>query len=209
MMCFMTRSRMAMLFLVVYPPVVWGLSRLSKPWLLACAAVVSSIGGILADKILETVGTAVQAFRSARMDSTRVREALGRIAVERWRADAPIWGHGVVVRGRHFVEFMPIGSHHTWFGLLYVKGVVGVVALVIPLVWTVIEMILVAQITRIGRVGLAMTLMIAFYSNGENLEILAYLMWPGLLLIGSAMRRGTAPEQIQPKLAPAEVAPAA
>ncbi len=190
MMCIMTRSRMAQLFLVIYPPVVWSLSRLSKPWLLAAGAALSSAGGILANAILEAVGNAVQAFRSARMDSTRVREALGRIAVERWRADAPVWGHGVVVRGRHFVEFMPIGSHHTWFGLLYVKGMVGVCALAIPLLWTMLEMILVAQITRIGRVGLAMVLMIAFYSNGENLEILAYLMWPGLLLIGSAMRRG-------------------
>ena len=190
LMCVMTHSRMAQLFLVVYPPLVWALSRLSRPWLLAVGAGLSAGFGIMADKLLELVGSAVQAFRASRMDSTRVREALGRIAVERWREDAPIWGHGVVERGRHFVEFMPIGSHHTWFGLLYVKGVVGVAALAIPLAWTVLEMVLVAQITRIGRVGLAMILMVAFYSNGENLEILAYLMWPGLLLIGSAMRRG-------------------
>jgi hypothetical protein len=97
---------------------------------------------------------------------------------------------------------MPIGSHHTWFGLLYVKGLVGVCALAIPLAWTFLEMILVAQISRIGRVGLAMTLMIAFYSNGENLEILAYLMWPGLLLIGSAMRRGVSYETQGPTPSP-------
>jgi hypothetical protein len=94
MMCVMTRSRMAQLFLVIYPPLVWSLSRLSKPWLIAVAAMLSAVGGILAGAILELVGNAVQAFRSARMDSTRVREALGRIAVERWRVDAPIWGRG-------------------------------------------------------------------------------------------------------------------
>ena len=101
---------------------------------------------------------------------------------------------------------MPIGSHHTWYGLLYVKGVVGVVALAIPLVWTIIDMILVAQITRIG---LALTLMIAFYSNWENLEILAYLMWPGLLLIGSALRRGTASVPTSPHQPSSTVALAA
>jgi hypothetical protein len=189
MICFMTRSRMAMLFLVIYPPLIWSLSRLSKPYLLVCGAAVSSLGGIAAGAVLEAVQNAVKAFRSARMDSTRVREALGRIAVERWWEDAPIWGHGVVVRGRHFVEFMPIGSHHTWFGLLYVKGAVGAFALLVPLLWTVVEMLLLAQVTRIGRLGLTMTLLLIFYSFGENLEILAYLIWPGLLLIGSAFRR--------------------
>jgi ABC-type multidrug transport system fused ATPase/permease subunit len=192
MICFMTRSRMAMLFLVVYPPVIWSLSRISKPWLLMVGAVVSGLGGIVMGAVIEAVQNAVKAFRSARMDSTRVREALGRIALERWWEDAPIWGHGVVVKGRHFVEFMPIGSHHTWFGLLYVKGAVGAISLLIPLLWTMIEMIILAQITRIGRLGLTMTLLVIFYSFGENLEILAYLIWPALLLIGSAFRRGVA-----------------
>lgn len=197
LMCFMTGSRMAMLFLIVYPPLVWSLSRLSKPWLLLGGAATSAVGGILAGPILDMVQSAVQAFRSARADSTRVREALGRIAVERWWADAPVWGHGVVVRGRHFVEFMPIGSHHTWFGLLYVKGAVGLVSLLVPLLWTLAEMIILAQVTRLGRMGLALTLLVLFYSFGENLEILAYLIWPGLLLIGCAFRRGIAAPRVQ------------
>ncbi len=193
MICLMTRSRMAELFLVIYPPLIWSLSRLSRPWLLAVGGGVSAIIGLLADTVIDTIQSAVSAFRSARMDSTRVREALGRIAVARWQEDAPIWGHGVVVRGTHFVEFMPIGSHHTWYGLLYVKGIVGLVALLGPLLWTVFEMLILAQITRIGRLGLTMTLMVIFYSFGENLEILAYLIWPALLLIGSAMKRGISP----------------
>lgn len=193
MMCVMTGSRMAMLFLLIYPPVVWALSRLAKPWLLVGAGVTTAVVGILAGPVIDAIQDAVSAFRSARADSTRVREALGRIAVERWWADAPVWGHGVVVRGRHFVEFMPIGSHHTWFGLLYVKGAVGLLALLVPLLWTTIEMVILAQITRIGRLGLALTLLVIFYSFGENLEILAYLIWPGLLLIGCAFRRSISP----------------
>ena len=208
LMCFMTGSRMAMLFLVVYPPVTWSLSRLSKPWLLFGAAATSALGGILVGPVGDAVKNAVHAFRTARADSTRVREALGRIAYERWWAEAPIWGHGVVVRGTHFVEHMPIGSHHTWFGLLYVKGAVGMGALLIPMIWTVIEMIVLAQISRIGRLGLTLILLLAFYSFGENLEILAYLIWPGLLLIGSAFRRCVTPTRAAPTTAATEPAPA-
>ncbi len=192
MMAVMTGSRMALLFFVIYPPLIWSLSRLSRPWLLIGATAISSLGGVIVGPIINMVQDAVQAFRSARADSTRVREALGRIAVERWWADAPVWGHGVVLRGTHFVEHMPIGSHHSWFGLLYVKGAVGLFALLVPLVWTLLEMILLAQVTRIGRLGLTMTVLITFYSFGENLEILAYLIWPGLLLIGCAFRRTVA-----------------
>ena len=92
----------------------------------------------------------------------------------------------MVVRGSQHVEFMPIGSHHTWFGLLYVKGAVGALALGVPIVWTMIEMLLLAQVSALGQLGLSVCLMLVFYSFGENLEILAYLAWPALVLLGCA-----------------------
>ena len=186
LMALMTGSRMAVLFMVVYPPLVWGLSRLSDWRLLSVAAALSLAAGIAGDRLLDVVGEWVSRFRSARMDSTRVREALGRVAVQRWADEAPTWGHGVVGRGNHFVEYMPIGSHHTWYGLLYVKGIVGFAALAAALLWSFLELILLAQVSRVGRMGLTMTVMLLFYSFGENLEILAYLAWPGLLLVGCA-----------------------
>ncbi len=186
MMAFMTKSRMAMLFLVLFPPVLWTLSRLTRPALLFAGAGVCTVVGIVANAVISAVQDAVAAFKGARADSTRVREALGRIAVERWWDEAPIWGHGVVVRGSHHVEFMPIGSHHTWFGLLYVKGAVGALALGVPIVWTMIEMLLLAQVSALGQLGLSVCLMLVFYSFGENLEILAYLAWPALVLLGCA-----------------------
>lgn len=33
-----------------------------------------------------------------------------------------------------------------------------------------------------------MVLLMTFYSIGENLEILAYLIWPGLIVMGIAAR---------------------
>jgi hypothetical protein len=188
MICLMTKSRMAILFLVIYPPLIWSVSRVSRPAMQVALAGLSLAGGMLADPVMQFVQNSVSAFRGARADSTRVREALGRIAVSRWRDDAPVFGHGIVQRGAHFVAFMPIGSHHTWFGLLYVKGAVGAACLVLPLFWSFIEMVLLAQVSALGRIGLSVVFMLFYYSNGENLEILSHLFWPGLLVLGAAHR---------------------
>ncbi|MBS0641103.1 MAG: O-antigen ligase domain-containing protein [Proteobacteria bacterium] len=203
----MTKSRMALLFLVVFPLLLWVLSRLVKPRLLTMSAVGGALFGIVGDALLSTFQDAVAAFKGARADSTRVREALGRIAVERWQSEAPVWGHGVVIRGSHHVEFMPIGSHHTWFGLLYVKGAVGAAALAIPLAWTAVEMLLLAQVEIAGRIGLSVLIMLVFYSFGENLEILAYLAWPALLLLGCAFARARDCESDEPVPAATRVEP--
>ena len=186
MIAFMTRSRMAMLFLAAYPPLLWTLSRLSRPSLLAAGGALSVLTGVVANALITAVQDSVAAFRGARANSTRVREALGRIAVDRWWDEAPVWGHGVVVRGSHYVEFMPIGSHHTVRPARYVKGAAGLLALAIPMAWTAIELLLLAQVSLLGRLGLSVCFTLVFYSFGENLEILAYLCWPGLLLLGCA-----------------------
>ena len=84
---------------------------------------------------------------------------------------------------------MPIGSHHTWHGLLFVKGAVGFLALALPLAWSFFELLAKAQRDAVARAALGMVLVFLFNSFGENLEILAYLAWPGLLVIGIALRR--------------------
>jgi len=127
-------------------------------------------------------------FREARADSSRVREALAGIAVNRWRSEAPIWGHGQVEAGPHLVEYMMIGSHHTWYGLLFVKGAVGLVAMAIPLLFSLIYFFVKATRTEEGRVALSIMLLLFLYTFGENLEVLAYLIWPGLLFIGIASK---------------------
>jgi hypothetical protein len=145
----------------------------------------SVVVGLLANTGITIIQDSVNAFRGARMDSSRVREALGRIATTRWWEEAPVWGHGIVERGTHYVEFMPVGSNHTWFGLLFVKGVVGFLSLAVPVLWTFVKMLLLAQVSALGRLGLAVTFLLFFFSFGENREILAYLFWPGLVVLGA------------------------
>ncbi|MEL6663107.1 MAG: O-antigen ligase domain-containing protein [Pseudomonadota bacterium] len=184
-----SKSRLAIAAALFIWPLVIALGEARRPslWLLAAFGLLLITP--LAQGILDWIDQTLNSVKSMRADSTRVREALGEIAIDRWWTEAPVWGHGVVERGPHFVEYMPIGSHHTWYGLLFVKGAVGALALAIPLAWSLLEFALLAlALSRAGKIAFAMVLLMAFYSIGENLEILAYLMWPGLIAMGIAAR---------------------
>ncbi len=203
LMILMSGSRLALVSLLL----VWFgsllLSRLRHPATPFLTGAGTVLLGMIAVPVLDALDRFWQAFRSARADSSRVREALGRIAVDRWSSDAPVWGHGIVERGPHLVEFMPIGSHHSWYGLLFVKGFVGALALAVPLFYSIAQLAWWSGQLPVARVALAMTLLLLLYTFGENLEILAYLIWPALIVIGAAHRdihhraamRRTTPEQ--------------
>lgn len=187
-MCVISVSRLALLSMPLVFIITRLLSNCSRPSILIGLGITSPIGGMLSTDLLTVLETFKDKFKSARANSSRVREALGRIAVERWQTEAPIWGHGTVEKGPHSVEYMPIGSHHSWYGLLFVKGTVGFLALAIPLVWSFIDLAIKAQTSRTARVGLSMVLILFLYTFGENLEILAYLYWPALVMIGIAFK---------------------
>jgi hypothetical protein len=93
-----------------------------------------------------------------------------------------------VEAGPPIVEEMPIGSHHSWYGLLFVKGAVGFGALLVPLVATVLVLIARAQKNRNARTALGIMLFFGFTTFTENVEMLAYLMWPGFVMLGLASR---------------------
>jgi len=184
-----SKSRLALAAALFIWPVVIAVGETKRPILWFSATIGLLTLTPLAQPILDWLDATLNSVKSMRADSTRVREMLGEIAMERWWSEAPIWGHGIVERGPHAVEFMPIGSHHTWYGLLFVKGAIGAVALAIPLAWSMLEFALLAVTrSKAGRIAFGMVLLMAFYSIGENLEILAYLMWPGLIAMGIAAR---------------------
>jgi hypothetical protein len=185
-MCTISVSRLALLAMPIVFTLTQVLSNLSRPFILVGLGASSVVGGILSPALIMAMETFSDRFRSARADSSRVREALGRIALERWQNEAPIWGHGIVESGPHLVEYMPIGSHHTWFGLLFVKGIVGLMVLVIPFACSLMDLVAKSQKSQVASVGLSMILILFLYTFGENLEILAYLYWPALLIMGIA-----------------------
>jgi hypothetical protein len=187
--CLMTASRLA---LVVLPGVLiltFFVANLTRPLTAATAAVGGTMSCFALPQLLFAYEQLMDRFNGARAASTRVRAVLRSIALHRWETEAPIFGHGAVEKGPHIVEFMPIGSHHTWFGLLFVKGAVGLLALAIPLAWSISETVVKAQADRVGRAAFGVVVVLTFYTFGENLEILSYLFWPGLVVMGISMRR--------------------
>ena len=183
-MVLMSGSRLGLLSIISVSMITWWLGSLSRPTVLWISGIGTAFVGLVMAPLLTFADEFATRFREARADSSRVREALARIAVNRWREEAPIWGHGQLEAGPHLVEYMMIGSHHTWFGLLYVKGAVGMVAMAVPLACAFVYFVFKSMFASEGRVALSVVLLLFLYTFGENLEVLAYLIWPGLLFIG-------------------------
>ena len=189
--CTLAKSRLSVVGLPILMLAIPALSQLYRPAMVGVAGMAAFASIFMFNTLSVLIDNGVDTFNNARADSSRVRATLQRIAFHRWESEAPFFGHGAVERGSHLVEFMPIGSHHTWYGLLFVKGGVGFLALAGPFLWTFVEILIKAQRDRVARASLGVLLVMFINSFGENLEILSYLAWPGLLLIGIALSRRT------------------
>ena len=180
----LSKSRMSLVALVICTVVPWMMPLVASSRAWKSAAAVAASMAIFGGGILQIAQDGIAAFKSARADSTRVRETLQRIAYDRWQSDAVLFGHGTVQPGPHLVEHMPIGSHHTWYGLLFVKGVVGFGALLVPFVLQTWVAMADAVRGQRGRLPFGIMLVLLILSFGENIEIEAYLLWPAILLLG-------------------------
>lgn len=187
-MIVLSKSRMGMIGLVACTVGPRMLPYFVTSWVWQLMAGLAASLAVLGTALLAAINNAVAAFKGARADSTRVRAALQRIAGERWQGEAFWFGHGTVEPGPHLVEHMPIGSHHTWWGILFVKGLSGLIALFIPLVWQLLNAAVEAARGASGRLPLGIMMTIVLLSFGENLEIEAYMLWPALLLLGINLR---------------------
>ena len=184
LMIFASKSRMGLVGVVACTigPRMMPLILRGWAWQVVSGLVASL--AVFGTAVIAAASDFVAAFKGARADSTRVRATLQRIASERWQNDAFWFGHGTVHPGSHAVEYMPIGSHHTWYGLLFVKGIVGMVSLLIPFVWqTALTIIDAARSTR-GALPMGIMMTFTLLSFGENIEIEAYLLWPALMMLG-------------------------
>ncbi len=187
--CYMAGSRLSIVALPAVLMSILILSNLTRPIIWGVLAIAGTIAILMYYDMALLYDEAVDRFNAARAASSRVRAALGNIAVHRWASDAPIFGHGILERGGHVVEQMPIGSHHTWWGLLFVKGAVGFAALAIPMAVSTVVLIARAQMDRVARAALGVIFSMLLFSLGDNLEIIAYMFWPSLIVLGTALRR--------------------
>jgi hypothetical protein len=188
-MVLLSQSRAGLAIFIAIVPVFLLAKQLQNPWVLFILGVFIPIVLVLGEPLFEWVMDSYQQVKESRPASTRVRKSLENLAVQRWRTEAPIWGHGVVESGPKLVEFMSIGSHHSWFGLLFVKGLVGLIALAIPMGLSVIYFLFYFQKNIEARAALCFLIIFLCYSFFENLEILAYLYWPALFWLGMAFKQ--------------------
>ncbi|NJN59266.1 MAG: O-antigen ligase family protein [Leptolyngbyaceae cyanobacterium SL_5_9] len=163
-------------------------THLSRPSVQILAGISSFAAGLFGPQLIGYARDFKDYFDSQRASSSNLRELLQRMALYQWQ-EAPIWGHGIKApRGPAVTNFMPVGSHHTWLGLLYVHGIVGFIALALAMLYSFIELLIKAQKSKAAQTGLAVLLVLILFSLGENLETLAYLYWPGLLMLGIAFK---------------------
>lgn len=184
LMIFASKSRMGLVGLVACTIGPRMMPLVLRGWAWQVLAGLTASLAITGTTIAAMAKDAVSSFKSARADSSRVRETLQRIASERWQNEALWFGHGTVQPGSHAVEYMPIGSHHTWFGLLFVKGIVGLLGLLVPFIWQAFLALVDAAHGSRGRLPLGIIMTLTVLSFGENIEIEAYLLWPALLVLG-------------------------
>ncbi len=197
-MVFGSVSRLAIVCLPSVLVLMWILTNLVRPWVHLVAGFVSTLLGIFSSTLISSLENFNDQFNKARSGSSEIRARLGRMAQEAWWNEAPIWGHGrMQAKGPIVVAYKPIGSHHAWFGILYAHGLVGCIALAVAFLWSFIDLLIKAQINEQAKVGLSILLVLFFFTFAENIENLAYICWPGLLILGIAFKNEFIVQQYQ------------
>ncbi len=186
-MSLLSQSRAGWVIYIALTPLCFLHKHFKNPMLLVLIGLVVPAITLLGEPLFSWLNNSYADIKASRPESTRVRKALEVLALQRWESEAPIWGHGIVERGPKIVEGMPIGSHHTWYGLLFVKGIVGLLALAIPLAFTCIYLFWNSLKSQICYTAALMLIVLICYSFFENLEILSFIYWPALLWIGIAL----------------------
>jgi hypothetical protein len=182
-------SRLAIMCVPLVLVLLWLMTNFFRPWVQFLVGGISLVAGLFSTMLINSVQAFRDRFHAVRPGSSRVRATLERMALQRWWNDAPIWGHGrLEEEGPAIVAFKPIGTHHTWFGILYIHGLVGCIALAVAVIWSLIDLLIKAQTSELAKVGLSIILVIILFSFSGNIEDRAYLFWPGLIVLGSALK---------------------
>ncbi|AFY58138.1 O-Antigen ligase [Rivularia sp. PCC 7116] len=181
-------SRAALISLPLVLIVLWGLRNFTRPLVQIAAGLICFTAGIFSSPLSNAATEFIDSFHKSRADSSRVRAALQRVGIEAWK-EAPIWGHGVQKPGPPVLANLPIGSHHTWIGLLYTKGLVGFMALFVPVLLSLLDLFIKAEHSKIAETSFSILLILILFSFGEQIDILGYIIWPGLIIMGIAFKQ--------------------
>ncbi|MBW4611986.1 MAG: O-antigen ligase family protein [Desmonostoc vinosum HA7617-LM4] len=192
LMIILSRSRTATLCLPLVLFTVWFLTNVIRPWVQLTTGFVSFLIGIFAPTLINWFQAFKDSFDRARSGSSEIRATIYRLSLNSWWNEAPILGHGVRQKYGPFIAAkIPLGSHHTWIGILFTHGLVGCFALAVAFLWSFIDLLIKAQTSETAKVGLSILLIIFISSFADNVEFFAYLYYPGLIILGSAFQEGS------------------
>lgn len=178
-------SRMAILCIPLVLFLLWLAVNFVRIEVQLGASLISFLVGICSSTLIDWIKNIQQQFYRLRPSSSNARVAIKQMTLNRWWTEAPIWGHGIVLsKGPSSIGNMPLGTHHAWYGVLYLHGLVGFFAFAVPFVCTLINLVSKVRTAPMAKVGLSITLVLMIFSFGDNIENLAYLYWPGLLILG-------------------------
>ena len=160
---------------------------------LAALALIANVAILAGFDPVEAGRDFYAAFTEARSGSSLARYVVYELT---WRhvLDSPIIGYGWVSGpAARWLPTMPLGSHSSFYGVLYLGGALTFAMLCIAFLALVVSAVLHLQARRQdGMIALALLLLIGVVANGETFQ----LMVPSLLLtviwLGSALRRGGA-----------------
>jgi O-Antigen ligase len=184
-------SRTAIICLPVVPAATWILVNFMTPWLQILLGSVAAVCGMAYFEIRGLLDDFIISVREFRSGSTKARDAIQQLALNAWK-ESPIWGYGTLSEnGPVSVGSRGIGSHSTWYGILYAHGLLGCIPLAVAFGWSFFELLLNLKTYRSAQVGLSILLMILVYSTGDNIDTLAYLYWPGLVVLGIAFKESS------------------
>ena len=189
-------SRGAYLFLPATVAIGWAVKNLSFIQLQLSLGTSCFLGGLGSALLFDRFQEFLEGVKSSRKSSSQLRGEIERVALDRW-TNSPIFGHGKQMKGPEFLKDMPIGSHHTWIGLLFTQGLIGFCLFATPVVCSLIGLSLKAKSNPIAHTALKVLIVIVFASFSDNIEKLAYLYWSAFLLIGIAHREAIPSEQIK------------
>lgn len=186
-----TQGRTAIVGLPLVLALVWFITNCLRPRVQIATAIVTFFAGIFAPTLIDSITSFKEQFDQFRPGSSEVRSVIYSMTLERWWNDAPIWGFGIKDQAPAIVHHLPLGSHHTWFGILFTHGLVGCVALGVACLWSFINLSIKAQNSDVAKVGLSVLLIIFICSLADNLDFFSYLLCPGLIILGIAFKENS------------------
>jgi hypothetical protein len=181
-------SRAAIVCLPLIPLLSWILSNFMKPWVMFLFSGSLLSTTLFISEIQERVNALTASIKEYRGGSTKARDLLKQLALDGWK-ESPIWGHGTMTaNGPASVGYRGIGSHHTWYGVLYAYGVVAAIPLAIAFLWSFFDLITKVGTHKSAAVGICILFVLIVFSTVDNIDTLAYLYWPGLLTLGMCFK---------------------